>query len=51
MSKRKLEFIIYAIFLVVCVAVAGYEIWKEKLDIEYKQATIQLSEEVLNEET
>lgn len=40
MSKKKLSCIVYLIFFIVCVVVIAYNIWKEKLDIEYKTKII-----------
>ena len=46
MSKKKITGIVYLIFAIICIAAIAYQIWKEKIDIEYKTKII--NSEVLN---
>ena len=40
MNKKKIEKIVYIIFAIVCIGALAYSIYKEKLDIEYKNKII-----------
>ena len=48
MSKKKLTRIIYIILAIVCIVSIAYSIYKEKLDIEYKNKII--NSELLGDE-